>query len=807
MQSSAKAETKLPSLVIPSRPSIPSKPTGRKVPLLTNFFAMKLKTANYIYVYDVKFSENIPLNNTPLRKSIIRCLHVELEKLFSCYLFTGSVLYTPTDKGTTPVTTAYENGELKGNVVFNRVHEISVQDILNPQGQPAKAQTVNSFLNIMVKCLLSACNMCPVGRTGKYLLPTAAKQLPDYKIEVWPGYHTSVGIYESGLLLEVDYASRILRNETVYDFMKMKMQSMGSDYRDGVKEIVVGNSVLARYGNKRTYVINDVDYTHSPATCEFEGPQGKMSIAEYFLKKYLLKIKDPNQPLLVSQLKQKDGKKQQIYLVPELCSLTGLPGELREDRNAMKQLATYTKLSPDQRSQQAQKLLQQFSQAVMKNKKSTTTDKAKELMDQWNLQIDFAPREIKGRLLDQQEIFLAGGKITMANDNGQLNFKEEIAVPLQLDKWILVHTGNDKSIAESFVETMYKASRTFGIDIGYPTYAETKGIKAKDFIEAFQTAATKIQPQMAVFILPPPTANEYSQLKKFAVSRNPPVLTQMVRSKTITGGKSLMAICSKISLQINAKRSGDLWRVKTPSIIPKKTMVIGVDIAKEAGSTCLGFASSYDPNFSQYYTQVMFLEGKQDVCSAMGILFVKSLEFFIKKTKKFLPELIVIYRDGVSDSLRQALLVTEVQNMLNAVRLKFADYTPKILYATINKKIHARFFMKPGAESRGLSNPRPGTIVDTDIVNQGKYEFYLMPQFVNEGTGTPSKYQVLYDNSGLGIDIVEELSNALCYGYYNWQGAIRTPAPCKYAFAHARLVAKYTKTLPIDQMLAFPYYL
>lgn len=501
---------------------------------------------------------------------------------------------------------------------------------------------------------------------------------------------------------------------------------------------------------------------------------------------------------------------------------------MREDHNAMKQVALYTKLTPDQRTNEMQKLLKQFQRLDIDHRRREGEAERKdnrpqpgEIMKTWNLEINPTPREVEGRILPPQSITLGGRQKIEIPSNGQFFFKQPIVSPLALDKWILVHTGRDKSSAENFVETLYKASSTFGVEVAYPTYTECKGIRAKDFIDSAQFALSTLpNPQIIVFILPPPSTDEYRHIKKWAITQKSPLLTQVLKSKTLNNPKGLMAICSKVILQITSKRNGELWRLDIPKEVPRKTMMIGIDVSREGKSTYLGFASSYDPFFCKYYTQIVKLESKQEICSTLGKSLVMALNRFKAETKTFLPELLVIYRDGVGESQQGDLYKREFENMLDGMQKQFPEYKPKLMFATVNKKIHTRFFSKNGAAapSRGgqrgyhheggvLSNPQPGTVIHSGIIDSSIYEILLMPQYVNEGTGTPSRIHVLYDTSGLTIETFEELTNAMCYGYDNWQGAIRTPAPCKYALGHAKLAAKYTKTIPNEQLLSNKYFL
>jgi len=803
----------------PARPPLSSKPSGKIITLATNSYTMRIKTSNYIFVYAVKFSEEIPSDNTPLRRLVIRGLKSELDKSFKCHIFTGSVLYSPVDIGTAPLILSYSSSAINTRVDFVRAHMICVQDIISSDKDPAKAQTALTFLNIVVKNLLTACNMYPIGRTKKYLLPGESKSIPEYPIEIWPGYYTSVNFCEAGLLLEVDYSSRILRQESVYEFIRGKQKMMESGWQEAVKEEIVGKSVLARYGNKMTYVVSDIDFTTSPAKFMFETTSGTVSIMEYFKKKYLTTIKDTDQPLLISIKKQKDGKENRIHLVPELCSLTGLPDNLREDRSALQRFSVYTKLSPDNRMKESERLLTRFAKAknaafgIQENNDDT-------LMGEWNLSVDIAPNQVKGRVLPNQEIMLNGSKSLKVPDNGQFFFKEPVTIPMNFDKWILVHGSKDQQLAEHFVDNLYDVGKTFGIAIEFPTYAETRGIKARDYIDALEKTMEKVkEPKIVVFILPPPAINEYAKLKQYALTHSPPIFTQMVKTRTLNSPKGIFSICGKIALQMNAKRNGVLWRIKAPSSVPKKTMVIGIDSSKEGKMECLGFSASYDPYFSRYYTQVINVKEKQGLNSGIGGCTVKALErFYLETGSKFLPDLLVIYRDGLCETQRNNVLNAELEAILTAINKRYGDkYKPKLIYSIIHKKIHTRFFMKSSectiparrgaSENSILSNPQPGTIVHTGIVDPRKYEFLMMPQHVNEGTGTPSRITVLHDSSGLPMETFEELTNTLCYAYYNWQGAIRTPAPCKYAFCHAKLISKYAQVSPNEALLSFLYFL
>jgi len=106
-----------------------------------------------------------------------------------------------------------------------------------------------------------------------------------------------------------------------------------------------------------------------------------------------------------------------------------------------------------------------------------------------------------------------------------------------------------------------------------------------------------------------------------------------------------------------------------------------------------------------------------------------------------------------------------------------------------------------------MSNPAPGTVVDTGCVNPDWYDFFLVSQSVKQGTVTPTHYHVIVDNTGLQPDHMQMLTYKLCHLYYNWPGTIRVPAPCQYAHKIAFLVGQSLHKDPDVSLRNRLYYL
>jgi hypothetical protein len=92
-------------------------------------------------------------------------------------------------------------------------------------------------------------------------------------------------------------------------------------FQDRCRAEFTGSSVIANYGNKRTYIVKDIRFDQSPTTTFFELKDGSnISVAKYFYKQYNIKITDKRQPMLIMN---QGGR--EISVPSEFCQLDGVP--------------------------------------------------------------------------------------------------------------------------------------------------------------------------------------------------------------------------------------------------------------------------------------------------------------------------------------------------------------------------------------------------------------------------------------------------------------------------------------------------
>lgn len=85
--------------------------------------------------------------------------------------------------------------------------------------------------------------------------------------------------------------------------------------------------------NNKTYRVDDIAFDMNPmSTFHLRKEDRDITYADYYWTRYKERITNLTQPLLISRPSRRDinrGDTQPIYLVPEICRMTGLSDDQR----------------------------------------------------------------------------------------------------------------------------------------------------------------------------------------------------------------------------------------------------------------------------------------------------------------------------------------------------------------------------------------------------------------------------------------------------------------------------------------------
>lgn len=180
---------------------------------------------------------------------------------------------------------------------------------------------------------------------------------------IFSGYIASVKPSEKGLLLEVDMTHKVIHSEDLLTAIKGLKEAharrrSNKSVEDFIQDELKGFVVLTPY-NKNSYKIDGVHMDKTPMSTFPLKDGTSISFYDYYKKKYNIEIQDKSQPLIVSHVKErikrkaedgKGGRKvNEVFLIPELLTMTGLSEEIRSNFNIMRELGKHLHLGPAER--------------------------------------------------------------------------------------------------------------------------------------------------------------------------------------------------------------------------------------------------------------------------------------------------------------------------------------------------------------------------------------------------------------------------------------------------------------------------
>lgn len=267
---------------------------------------------------------------------------------------------------------------------------------------------------------------------------------------------------------------------------------------------------------------------------------------------------------------------------------------------------------------------------------------------------------------------------------------------------------------------------------------------------------------------------------------------------------------NNVALKFNLKLGGHNQLVD-PSrlgiVNENKTMVVGIDVthpspgSTKAAPSIAGMVASIDKYVSQFPGIIRVQsEARREMVSSITEMLKSRLRLWKELgSHTSFPENILIYRDGVSEGQYQTVIDSELPLLRAACAEVYApvekkEGLPRLTIIIVSKRHHTRFYPSTPQDADRFSNNPAGTVVDRGVTESGAWDFYLQSHTAIQGTARPAHYFVVLDEifrsrypRGVPLphrnvaDVVESLSQALCYTYGRATKAVSICAPVYYA--------------------------
>jgi aubergine-like protein len=828
------------------------------VDLTTNLLKLNISQNNQkICLYSVSVQPELDRNNYSLYGIIQRNIDVDLSNHFTQRCFSGYNLFAscPNPENFVQIKTKVKDVEY--TVKFTKVGDMDLSAITDFEGDN---QRKKSFFEKLIKdILLKNKNTIKFG-DERTIVKLNEKNMfdpdPSHKSKesIFKGFYTSAQITENGLFLLVSNVNKHVMETTVYDIiLRIRDENPGlseSEKRKLIEDYFASHkTVLTTYGSFRTYRIRQIDFDASPVKTSFNvkeknGEVKTISIKDYYLSQYEVALKDPDQPLLIVERKTKQRKalpsgnqaekdaEPVIYLVPELVYATGI--EVSNDStDRRRNIISKTKIDPNRKIEEIGKIRDMMNNNESKYYKGKDGNKyssksSNQISKEWGINLG-ENLTIQGRLLPQPKLKYGKGNIVKPNNGNFRSGNTCRGSTINQNNFAYVYDKRDKSDIRHSLKGLFDKGKMKGLGIQFDQNMDgIHGIPLNNFSswDQIKKQLNNIERNkgcinMVIVFLSPQLEKFYSQLKEYFINTCQ-IATQFVVSKKLQDPKRAGSIMFNIVEQINIKMGGTNFYIDFygENIIKKGKvyLILGLECRQVNGEVNYFLTSTTNPNLDRMITTYKKCKNvKEEKEKAIYELMQSAIDGISKAPHP--PDYIILYRQGGNYVQNKKLAEAEVPmfnkflNDKKASDEKFKKFNPKFIYVCCNLKGDLKFFEKGNGR---YANPKSGLCVDSSVTQKDKYEFYIQPQFVNQGTATPCHYQVLYedrdnenDENNMKLEELQMLSFYLSFYYWTWAGAVRVPGALKLATTAMDFLSKHlgNKLCLPDQQFVNPTYI
>ena len=787
------------------------------ISLTSNLMKLTLKDPlQKVYIYSIEIMPELAKDNYTLQKKIYKLIEQKLSPYFNKFTFAGLNLFGSTRDPKDEIIIEENVEKTDYKITFKKVGALNFSEITTKQGMDQKKK---NFIEKLIKdILLSSKDRVRFG-TDRMVLSMDKDNVMKGNdgSTIYKGFFTSAQITENGLYLLVLNMNKYTSGKTMYEKIYQIMEEGRHHNRsqDEIKQKIEDyidehRTVLTIYGSIRAYRIESIDFEKNPMNTSFniktqEGMK-TVTIYNYYQQQYKQNIKHKDQPLLIAERKVKDKKllkseedknknEDLIYLVPELVLITGIENEAGS-KSRRQDIISKTKTNPNQRMNEINKIHDLMNddtpKQFKKNGELISTKSSKQLADEWGINLG-ENLSLEGRVLNQPKLIF-NNKRLVTPKNGL--FRTESAydgVTITRDNFMYIYNRKDRADFRSIIKNLFNKAKIKDIRINVRpdelySYGFNRAYNWEDIKHELKKINFNPKLRMVMVFLDNNLEHYYNQLKEY-LTNVIKVNSQFSQTRRLTDPKRAGSIMFNIVEQINIKMGGINFYIDTSNLINDKVyLIIGLE-SKKVGKDSIDYVLTFAYNQRLSRTQTIPRTCKnnaEEISKTLNELLdeaIKGLHFLGHAPHP--PEYIIIYRQGGNHLQNVKTSQIEIPIFLGNINQRkekiesFRRHNTKLIYICCNLKGDLKFFEE---SKNGYSNPPSGLCIDERIVESGKYEFYLQPQYVNQGTATPCHYEVLYQDmdeknpeNNMSIEELENLSFQLSFYYWTWSGAVRVP--------------------------------
>lgn len=490
------------------------------------------------------------------------------------------------------------------------------------------------------------------------------------------------------------------------------------------------------------------------------SPARYVSVADHF-KQDWRPLNQPNKPVV-----NVGTRSAPIYLPSELCDV-----KRQQDYDK--------KLSPDAtaamisgRNGSAVRFAPENARTISGNGMSLLKRNSEKILNNFGVKVDTSMITVSARVLPAVSLSYSG-KVQQPKDAGwnmrDIKFSKGAQMPVWSYVWMRTqqNSGSFQNLQDvtRTVQAFYAMLGKCGIQASQPLPGKELRLhnpqdpdaEIDNFFSSMKTV------RLVLVILPCQSTPIYNAIKraadiKYGVHTVHVVGDKRKFAKAVEGGDNSQYFAN-VALKFNLKLGGHNQLLKPADlgfISEGKTMLVGLDVthpgpgSSEKAPSVSSITASINAQLGQWPADVKIQTGRKEMIEGLKEMFKSRLQLWQKHNQQRLPEEIIVYRDGVGETMYDLVRTTELPQMREACQEIYPVTVTKVdkPYITIvicGKRHHTRFYPTEEHEAdQRTGGTKNGTIVDRGITEARIWDFYLQAHTALQGTPRPAHYGTFF---------------------------------------------------------------
>ncbi|MCJ1286708.1 hypothetical protein MMC26_006054 [Xylographa opegraphella] len=496
------------------------------------------------------------------------------------------------------------------------------------------------------------------------------------------------------------------------------------------------------------------------------GRAGITTVESYFQRKYDIKLQYPNVPLLVSRdgmfplelcytpegERYKEPLQGNTFFIIPFCTLLNEIGQ---------ETADFIKWATSPAFVRAQQIIDNVKRFAWHTLSIPSS---------MGLSVSTSMLHIPGRALLAPDLVYGSGISRGEASGGQWNLRgKQFLKAARFKSWGLMYLPGgtrqaDDITLQGFCKSLLNSLGILGIGTPRGPPAFLRGNPQGDLKDAVTELARKTgghfkaKPEILFFLLHDKANPQIYKVLKSVCEVELGIPSQVMIVEKALKDKGQMQYLGNVGLKVNCKLGGMNSKVEEPLFRQMRFMMLGGDSSHPSPAelrrtppppTYCALVASYDSSCTMYSAVATSQVSTVELIGTFKPMLSELLKRY-KRRNDILPEAVIYWRDGISESQVPEFMEKEVTDL----KATFRELGQKVKITIINcvKRHHTRLF--PHSE-RGdkLGNVLPGTVVEN-----GKKDFFLVSQSALQGTVRPCHYTVLLDENELSSDEIHRLA-------------------------------------------------